>query len=120
MFGRSTFQYPATQNCVCSVTAGKRKATASLASGSVREHAAVQVGSGRPRENWQFHAIGMPRAQCSLSCVRKAYTESVFFSAVLSKRTCPHIDVGAEKCSLRIFRNTSWALPHLLYEHQLA
>ena len=40
----------ATQNCVCSVTTGKRKATTPLASGNAREHAAVPVGCGRPRE----------------------------------------------------------------------
>ena len=42
---------PATQNCARSVTASKSTATASLASGSVREHAVVGAGSGRPRES---------------------------------------------------------------------
>ena len=39
------------KSCVCSVMTSKRKATASLASDNVREHAAVRVGSGRLREN---------------------------------------------------------------------
>ena len=38
------------RSTVCAkVTTGKRKATASLASDSVREHAAVRVGHGQPR-----------------------------------------------------------------------
>ena len=47
----------------------------------------------------QFHATGMPRAQCWSPCVRKTCAETCFvLCGVFSiKSTCRHIDVGSKK-----------------------
>ena len=48
---RGSIPMPGSQNCVCPMMTSKKSATASLASGNVREHAAVPVGGCRQREN---------------------------------------------------------------------
>ena len=69
--------------CLCSVTTGTWVATASLASGNVREHAAAREGGGRPREN------AVPRHR-QVTCPQlvnvrsQTCAERVSFSAVFS------------------------------------
>ena len=91
---------PALLNRVCSVTTGKKKARASLASGNVREHAAVWAGSGWQRES------AVPRhrqATCPMLIVVRSQNMCRKCFAVFSRsKNFPTHRRGLEKCSLRL------------------
>ena len=90
--------------CLCSVTTSKWVATASLACGNVREHAAAREGGGRPREN------AVPRHR-QVTCPQlvnvrsQTCAERVSFSAVFSPQMHRR---GSEKCSRHLVPTISY------------